>query len=178
MDFQELYQNILKDLEQDIRPQVKLLKNDISELVVLWEALLSNWNKEKESELKKILCIADHSQTLSREFTGPIIQTLNLSLPSELIIYTLASAQKHIITKCALDGVPLPSDFVDVLKKLLDSKDPEIFEWVLRLIESMGNQSLKFKEAVLKKRPSFFSIFNAHKRAANEIIEMLKRRWE
>jgi hypothetical protein len=41
----------------------------------------------------------------------------------------------------------------------------------------MGNQSIKFKEAVLKKRPSFFSIFNAHKRAALEIIEMLKRRW-
>lgn len=178
MDYQELYASILKDLEQDIRPQVRLSKNDLSELFRHWNDLLSNWHKDKEFELKKILCIVDHSQTLSRELAGPIIKTLYLDLPSDLIIYSIASAQKHIITKSALDGVPIPTDFVEVLKKLLDSKDPEIFEWVLRAIESMGNQSLKFRDVVLKKKPSFFATFNKHNKAAKGIIQILEKRWE
>src|SRR5574343_560942 len=170
MDYQQQYESIIRDLKQDIRPQIKLTKSDISELSLSWNALLSGWDKGKETELKKILCIVDHSQTLSREFAGPIVQTLNLELPSDLIIYTIASAQKHIITKSALEGVPIPQDFIEVLKKLLDSKDPEIFEWVLRAIESMGNQSLKFREVVLKKKPSFFATFNKHMKSAKGII--------
>jgi hypothetical protein len=178
MDYQDLYESILRDLERDIRPQIRLSKNDVSELFLYWTNLLSNWHKEKEPELKKILCIVDHCQTLSREFSGPIVQTLNLELPNDLIIYTIASAQKHIITKSALEGVPIPQDFIEVLKKLLDSKDPEIFEWVLRAIESMGNQSLKFREVVLKKKPSFFATFNKHMKSAKGIIQILEKRWE
>lgn len=178
MDYQELYENILRDLRQDIRPQVKLSKDDISNLFFKWNELISNWDRGNEPQLRKILCILDHTQTLSREFSGPIVRTLQMDLPSDLIIYTIASAQKHVITKSALEGVPVPHDFIEVLKKLLDSKDPEIFEWVLRAIESMGNQSLKFKEAVLKKKPSFFATFNKHMKSAKGIIQILEKRWE
>ena len=178
MNYQELYESILRDLEQDIRPQIKLSKNDLYELALYWNDLLLNWHKERESDLKKILCIVDHSQTLSRELAQPIIKTLYLDIPSDLIIYSIASAQKHIITKSALEGVPVPPDFVEVLKKLLDSKDPEVFEWVLRAIESMGNQSLKFRDVVLKKKPSFFATFNKHMKAAKGIIQILEKRWE
>jgi hypothetical protein len=178
MDYKELYERILRDLEQDIRPQIKLSKSEVTELSTYWNNLLLNWDKAKEPELKKILCIVDHTQTLSKEFAPPIIKALYLDLPSDLIIYSIASAQKHIITKSALEGVPIPQDFVEVLKKLLDSKDPEIFEWVLRAIESMGNQSLKFREIVLKKKPSFFATFNKHGKAAKGIIQILEKRWE
>lgn len=177
MNYQELYESILMDLKKEIRPQIKLSKGDISELLIFWNGLLTSWSKEKEPDLRKILCIVDHSQTLSREFSGPIIQTLKLDLPSDLVIYTIASAQKHIITKNAIEGVPIPSDFIEVLKALLDSKDPEIFEWVLRAIESMGNQSLKFKEMVLKRKPSFFATFNTHMKSAKGIIQILEKRW-
>ncbi len=178
MEFEELYQKIIKDLERDLRPQVKLLKEDVSELAKRWNDLILNWGPEKKPELKKILCIVDHSQTLSRVFADPIIKTLTLNLETELMIYALASAQKHIITKCALDGVPLPPDFIKVINELLDSKDPEIFEWVLRSIESMGNQSLKFKEAVLKRKPGFFATFNSHMKNAKGIIKILEKRWK
>ena len=178
MHYQELFENIIRDLKQEIRPQLKLTKSEISEVIGSWNGLLSNWNKDKETDLKKILCIVDHSQTLSRDFTAPIIQTLKLDLPTDLIIYAIASAQKHIITKSAIEGVHVPAEFIKVLKKLLDSKEPEIFEWVLRAIESMGNQSLKFKEVVLKKKPSFFATFNKHMKAAKGIIQILEKRWE
>lgn len=174
MDLEQTYKNIISDLQQGKRGLIKLEDSLIQALIDRWEKGLT---REK---LHQTLCILDHSTNYSLDFTEYLVSELKNEPDSESLIFLLGAAQKHIITAAAMDGFPPNSDFMMTLKELLNSKatdNPEVLEWFLRTIEQTGMKSILFKEAVLKKKPGLGAMFNQHKKACKEIIELLERRW-
>ena len=170
MNYQEKYQEIIEQLKKDIRPQVALNLEDISELVRIWDSL-------DEEDLKRVLCILDHTKSLHGEFAPKIIGTLEGDFSPEILIYALGSSQRHIISKCGIDGVRVPKEFVEALRKLLKHDDAEVLEWDLRIIEQIGSRAFILKEDVFAAKPNFFEALNPHKKAARQIITMLEKRW-
>jgi len=171
MNFHTKYLEIIESLKRDIRPQVPLTDAEVSELANLWEQGLS------EEDLKEVLCILDHSKKLHREFSPLIIKTLGEKHSPEILVYTLAASQRHIIAKCGMDGVRVPREFVEALRKLLNHDNAEVLEWNLRIIEQLGIRSLILKDDVIRAKPKFFEALNPHKKAARQIITMLEKRW-
>ena len=60
---------------------------------------------------------------------------------------------------------------------LLKHQDPEVVEWTLRTIESLGHQSIMLKEDVLKARPGITALFNKHKKNSQDLVDFLIKRW-
>jgi hypothetical protein len=183
--WEKIYSQAIQDLQNFKRPQIKLDKQDFLELHHLWEENLQFMEesaKKKEevlSTLEKIFCILDHSQKSSSIFDDLIQQSFPKLKKPELIIYLLSVSQKHIIQKKFLEGNPIPKGFFGLLKDLLKKyqDEPEIIEWTLRTIEQLGNQSIKLREEVLTIKPRWGVLFNNHKKASRQIIEMLEKRW-
>jgi len=181
MDYETLYNETIEKLKQNQRPKIKLSKEEINQLAAIWSDLLEKWNSQRKDnvtlQIHKILCILDNTQTLSGVFSPLIIKTLKMPFDQETLIYTLGASQKHIISKKGLDGEPVPGEFIQALKIVLDTKDPELLEWSLRTIEQLGNQSVKLKKEILEKKPSIFGLLNIHKKTTRHIIKLLEKRW-
>ena len=171
MDYRAKYQEIIEELKKGDRPLVPLNAEEISELVDIWGSL-------DEEELKKVLCILDHTKSLHKEFSLPLITTLGGDHSPEILIFALGSSQRHIIAKCGIEGVRVPKEYVEVLRKLLKHDDAEVLEWDLRIIEQIGSRALILKEDVMRARPNFLGALNPHKKAARQIITMLEKRWK
>lgn len=183
--WEDIYSQAIKDLQNFKRPQIKLDEQDFLELHHSWEENLqlmeesSQKNEEVLSTLEKIFCILNHSQKSSSIFDDLIQQSFQKLKKPELVIYLLSVSQKHLIQKKFLEGNPIPKTFFKLLKDLLKKyqDQPEIIEWTLRTIEQLGNQSIKLREEVLTIKPTWGALFNSHKRASKQIIEMLEKRW-
>ncbi|RLA64835.1 MAG: hypothetical protein DRQ88_10360 [Epsilonproteobacteria bacterium] len=168
MNFQAKYLEIIGQLKKNTRPMVELTPDEVREL----------WVKElSEEDLKQVLCILDHTKKLHGEFSSPIIKTLAGDHSPEILVYALAASQRHIIAKCGIDGVRVPKEFIEALRKLLKNNDAEVLEWDLRVIEQLGGRALILKEDVLAAKPNFLRALNPHKKAARQIITMLEKRW-
>jgi hypothetical protein len=167
INLESLYQNTLLKLKNDQRPQIKLTP----ELIAV---LKSNWS---ESPLK-VLCILNHTQSTSAEFNQLIFAALNESKDYKFLIFLLAASEKHIISHSFMTGNMIPMEFFDILKKLLQTKNPELLEWVLRTIESMGPLNRRLQKEIRKSKPGFMKYFNSHLRASDEIIILLEKQWK
>jgi hypothetical protein len=77
-----------------------------------------------------------------------------------------------------MTGNMMPSEFFDILKNLLKTKSPELLEWTLRTIESMGPLNFRLKTEIINSRPGMKKIFNSHLRACDEIINLLESQWK
>jgi methionine synthase II (cobalamin-independent) len=174
VEIEKVYNNIIEELKAGKRALIKLDSDQISELENLWKSRL-----EKDS-LHQLLCILDHSIDTSTTFSPHISKELIKENDRDTIIFLLGAAQKHVIAAHAKDGFPPPADFIEALNKIFESKhiqDPETFEWILRTVEQMGMKSILFKKVILKNKPGLGSLFNQHKKACKDIIELLERRW-
>ncbi len=128
--------------------------------------------------LKDILFLLEHSTQSDRRFETGLITLLNRhDLEPDIIIFTLNSARKHIITARFKNGQRLDFPFLESLQKLIYHRNPEVVEWVLRTIEECGNQGVYFLKDLDKIKPSPLKMFNKHYRAIREIIALLERRW-
>ena len=132
---------------------------------------------DQNKTLKKILCILDNSQNTTSELNDLFIKTLKEIKDQEILIYTLSASQKHVIADGLKNGKMISIDFFEVLKNLLLSKNPEIKEWTLRTIETMGPLSLRFKKEVLAAKPGFLKVFNQHQKNSFQLIEYLEKEW-
>ena len=187
--WEELYSKTIEDLKNFKRPQLQFTSQDFLEIKNLWEESLQNLKdpsyKEEQKEktlafLEKLFCLLDHSQKTSLLFDSLYEESFEVIKKPELIIYLLSVARKHLVEKKFLDGNPLPKNFIKSLENLLlqhENNNPEVIEWTLRTIEQLGNQSLKLREAVHKIKPNWGSIFNQHKKASKQIIDLLEKRW-
>ena len=187
--WEDLYSKTIEDLKNFRRPMVKLSSEDFMEMRDLWGESLQKLQdpsyKEEQREkvlalLEKIFCLLDHSQKPSVLFDSLYEESFKIIKKPELIIYLLSVSRKHLIEKKFLEGNPIPKNFIKSLENLLEHYEninPEVIEWTLRTIEQLGNQSLKLREAVLKIKPSWGSLFNQHKKASKQIIELLEKRW-
>lgn len=174
MNNQELYNHIISLLKEGKRPQVQLNDEQKASLNQAWQTHLDS---ENHQELTKVLCVLDNTLTLCDSFSPVIYRSLEVIVDSDMQVMILGVARRHIIDHAHKKGERVPYDFIKVLEKKLSSNDPEVLEWTLRLIESLGNQSIILKESVLKAKPGMSALFNNHKKAAKQIVELLEKRW-
>ncbi len=172
---EEVFLSILDKLKKDGRALIMLgpeLKKQIHES---WPKALE---QKKLSDLKQILCLLDHSEELLPEFTELLILTLNQIQDQEILVLTLGTCSRQILTLSERRGERPPEIFNQALERLLDSSlDAEVFEWILRLLEQYGVSSIRFRERVLAHRPGFKKWFNHHHRMSNDLLDLLERRW-
>lgn len=174
MNIDNTYQNILAELKLGHRGLVRFHIDELEELNhLLQQALLGKANED----LEKILCLVEHSAVLYDRFAPTLLQLLKASLPDGIKIFALNCARKHIIEARFQKGQRLDFDFLETIRPLLQSKNPELVEWTLRLIEACGNQGIYFLKDFDNIKPPPWKWFNSHQRAVREIITLLERRW-
>jgi len=180
MNYQDLYRDTIEKLKRGERPLIKLDQELIQHLREVWSQSIQE--TVDEDSLKKILCILDNTQNMSREFNEHFFVTLEIlrvhTRYDDLLIYTLAASQKHVIGEALKSGVMIPGVYFDHLKKNLETKNPEVLEWTLRTIESLGPMSLRLQKEVRTLKPSLLKLFNEHQKAAFSIVDFLEKEWE
>ena len=162
-----LYQDTIKKLTNDIRPQIKLTPE-------LIEALRAKWPES----LQKVLCILNHTQNTTAEFNDLFFASLREISDQQLLIFLLGASEKHIISHSFMTGNMVPSEYFEILKNLLQTKNPEVLEWTLRTIERMGPLNLRMQNEIRKSKPGFTKFFNSHLRTSDEIIDLLEKQWK
>ncbi len=174
MNLHERYQAIMIGIEQGHRGLTRFSSEENEEI----NSLLQKTREEKNlQDLEKVLCLIDHSMMPHQGFEKELLSVLNSDLPDHLIIFALNAARKHIIQARFNKGNRLEYDFLETMKRLLHSKNPEVVEWTLRTIEECGGQGVYFLREFDKIRPGPWKWFNAHQRAVRELITLLERRW-
>lgn len=170
----ELYAEIIEKLKNDQRPKITLTPELKEEIIKIWTYALKG---NHDDLLKQIFCILDNAQTTTSEFNELFFRSLKEIKNSELIIYALAASQKHIVEHAFKTGNMISYEYFEALKKLLLDSNPEVKEWTLRTIETMGPMSLRLKQEVLKAKPTLLSLLNKHQKASAQIIDYLEREW-
>ncbi|EQC43767.1 hypothetical protein [Bacteriovorax sp. Seq25_V] len=174
MNIDNVFNEVIEKLKQDIRPHLHLTTEDHVVLKNQWSQINESQNFQ---ELFKILCILDNTNSLNLIHQENISHTLKNCNDEEISVLTLGVARKHIIEASHKNSNRVSMDFLEVLKHMLKTNSSETLEWTLRLIESLGSQSIILKPDVLKAKPGMLASFNSHKKAAKQIIELLERRW-
>lgn len=174
MTTQEIYHDIIEKLKAGKRPLVKLSTEECHELR---EKLLQAANNQNKDELYPLLCILDNTQTFIPDLDQAFLIAFEKFQDSETLVLLLGCMQRHIIEYKAMGGNRLTMDFLKVLENGLRHEDPEVLEWTLRTIESMGSQGIFFKSIMKEVKPNVLAVFNKHKKASKQIIEMLEKRW-
>lgn len=174
MNLQETYQKILSEIDQGHRGLQRFTTDELEEINTLLNESLKQQDHQKT---EKILCLVEHSAGLFGKFEKALILALNSPIPDSLIIFTLNCARKHIIEARFQKGQRLDYEFLEAIKRHLFSKNPEVVEWTLRLIEGTGHQGIYFLKEFDKIKPGPWKWFNSHQRAVREIITLLERRW-
>ncbi|MDD4973300.1 MAG: hypothetical protein PHY93_03070 [Bacteriovorax sp.] len=177
MNYQQLYIQIIDKLKKNERPLILLTPELIAELKAEWQRALSEINVD-EIALKKILCILDNTQNMTSELNELFIATFEKVRNQDLLIYTLAASQKHVIAQSLHTGNMISIAYFEKLKALLKNNNPEVVEWTLRTIETMGPLSLRLVNDVRAVKPGIFKFLNLHQKAASQIIELMEKQWE
>lgn len=174
MNLDETYKKILTELEQGHRALQRFSHEELEEID---SRILDSLKKSDFEATEKLLCLVEHSASLHGKFEEALLFALNSPIPDNLIIFALNCARKHIIEARFQKGQRLEFPFLEAIKKHLFSKNPEVVEWTLRLIEGCGNQGIYFLKEFDKIKPGPLKWFNSHQRAVREIITLLERRW-
>lgn len=177
MNYQELYTQIIEKLQKNERPLIKLTPELVAELKTEWQKAIAEINID-ESALKKILCILDNTQNMTSELNELFIRTFEKVRDQDLLVYALAASQKHVIGESLRTGNMISSAYFEQLKELLKSKNPEVVEWTLRTIETMGPLSLRLVKEVRAVKPGIFKFLNQHQKYSAQIIELMEKQWE
>ncbi|WP_372655026.1 hypothetical protein [Halobacteriovorax sp.] len=174
MDLNTEFNRVIKKLQNDERPLTKYSEEEFQKLNSIWTELLE---KKNFNDLPKVYCLLDNTQNYSNIFTENIYQTFEQISDPELIVFNLSAASKHIIAYHHKKGERVPFELIEVLKGLLKNKDAEVLEWTLRTIEQLGSQAIFLKDDIIQSKPGILSLFDKHKKASKQIIEMLEKRW-
>jgi hypothetical protein len=177
MTYEDLYTATLNKLKLGERPLIRLTPELIIELREAWNKAIDS-EKIDHNALKKILCILDNTQNMTSELNAQFLKTLNKVRDQEILIYTLAASQKHIVMESLRTGTMISEDYFTKLKELLNNKNPEIVEWTLRTIETMGPLSLRLMSDVKKLNLGFFTFLNKHSKNSEQLISLMKLQWD
>ena len=115
---------------------------------------------------------------MTSEFNELFFLTFKKIQNNDLVIYLLAASQKHVIGEALRTGDMIQEEYFQTLRELLKNKNPEVMEWTLRTIESLGPLSTRLKKEVLEAKPGFLKFFNQHQKASSQIIELLENQWK
>lgn len=174
MDIDKEFSAVIEKLKNNERPLLKYTQEQFEEINSIWTELLKDSNTD---ELIKVYCVLDNTQNYSNIFEKNIYDVFNSSLSDQIFIYNLSASSKHIINYYHKKGERVPFTLLEELKKLLTHKNPEVLEWTLRTIEQLGSQAIFLKDDIINNKPGMLSLFDKHKKASKQIIEMLEKRW-
>lgn len=172
--FDKIYEECITKLKNGQRPQIKLTEEMVLLISSLWPKDLKNDSKVL---LRKILCILDNSQTSTNAFDQLLLKTLEREIDDETMIYMLSVIQKQSITQSFKSGHIIDYKFFETFKNLLKTNNPELKEWTLRTIESLGPLSLRLKKEVLAARPGLLKQLNHHQKNCAAIIDYMEKDW-
>lgn len=171
----KLYLQILEDLKADKRPLLEINEHRYQLIKTTWAKALENAD---EPRLKEVLCLLDHASHPVGGLTDFFRKTLDEDLSQEIKIFTLGASTTHVVTHSQLHGNPIDPEFIQCIRAHLHPKqDPELLEWLLRVIEAMGKQGLKLRKEVRDVRPGPLGHLSPHKRACRQIIDLLESQW-
>jgi len=174
MNIDQYYEPLMTDLKAGKRVFFKAPRNVMQEISEYFSAAIKNSNK---TELRKVLCLIDHCQLSSAQFTDSICEALEKEEDPELIVFLLSASTKHVINRIKEGEIRTPPAYLQTLKRLLNHPNPEVMEWNLRIIEQMPKIPNEFKLTVLENKPSIFKTLDKHQKASRQIITMLEKRW-
>ena len=115
---------------------------------------------------------------MSAELNEQFIKTFEKVRNQDLLIYALAASQKHVIGESLKTGTMISAEYFEKLKELLKSKNPEVVEWTLRTIESMGPLSLRLVSDVRSVKFGIFKFLNQHQKSSSQLISLMEKQWE
>ena len=179
----EIYDQTIQALMNNSRALPKYSEEVIRQLKEEFDAQdFSKMSTDEAKEfLKKIFCILTNTQTTTTEFQDMLLKSYEkvkmLKNNSDLIIMMLAAVSKQFIDHSSKSGKPIPIEIFNLLKNNLLNKNPEVLEWTLRAIDSLGPQGLRLEKEVKSLRPSLLKIFNKHQQAAFEIVNHIEKEW-
>jgi hypothetical protein len=169
MNIEKRYQDILERLKKGHRVLDALSDQDIQDL---------NAALNEKRELKKVLCIVENTRTWTTKFEPSLIVLLSdHTIEKDTLIYTLNAARKHCIGSRIKAGERLSADFLMTLKGLISHPAPEVVEWTLRVVDECGPQGVFFYKDIKAIKPKFSWIFNKHRRAIVQLVDMFHKRW-
>lgn len=172
---EEIYTQTLEKLKNHQRPLIKIDK-------ALEDDLCHKWSQALEQKdffsVQKVLCLLDNTQNSSGAFEELFARSLEEIQDPKMSVLILGSSTKHMIVHAQKEGRAIDSRFTRAVLSLLKTQDPEVLEWVLRVLEQYGPQSLRFKKEILEVKPGPLAFMNQHKKNAKQIIELLEKRWE
>jgi hypothetical protein len=174
-EIDQKYEEVIKRLQKGERA-LTLYSNELEQqLVQGWSIALEN---KDDHQLKKILCLVDRSERYLNNLAPLYIKTFLTCKSEENLIFALGSVSRQLIQAQARLGERPPGELILSLGHLLDQNPKgELLEWVLRVLEEMGTQSIMVKEKVLKLRPGLSRYFDQHSKHAYELITLLEQRW-
>ena len=115
---------------------------------------------------------------MTSELNEQFFKTFEKIRNQELLIYTLAASQKHVIAESLRSGNMISSAYFEKLKELLKNKNPEVVEWTLRTIETMGPLSLRFVKEVRAAKPGLLKFLSHHQKSSAQLISLMEKQWE
>lgn len=169
---EQTYETCIEKLKMGARPQIRLTDELILEINEAWPL------KDSEQALKQILCILDNSMTTTNAFDEKLLHSLRETTKPETLIFLLSAIQKQTIAHSQKTGNMFSFEFFNSFKTLLLNDDPELKEWTLRTIESLGPLSLRLKKEILEAKPTLLQRLNAHHKNSAQIIEYMEKDWK
>ena len=167
------FEEIIAELQKGNRPLFKFNEEDFLAFKRTFQQFLNDKNLEG---IKQCLCLLDFSQNFHDDWKKIIIQTIELK-NDEITVLALGTSHRHIIDYSHRQGNRIGFDFLKILEDLLESHHPEVFEWTLRTIETLGGQSVFFKQKVLKSGPGFLKSMQKKWKNSVELIKFLEQKW-
>lgn len=137
---------------------------------------LKNLVSIPSSRLPALFVLA-HATHPVRDLEATLLGLPPAELSSEEAIWLLNCYRKHIIQGRFKDGDRLDHEFLELLRKWLYHRDPQVQEWVLRTIDECGGQGIVFRRDVAKIKPGLWRSFRAHNRTLIELATYLERKW-
>ncbi len=175
MDIKSKYNQILEELKAGKRPFFKLSPEEFHEVSLYLQKAL---DKRDKGEIQHALLILETVSSYSKIFDELLYKNIEIFMDDpEHIIFVLGSIQKQIIDRSTKEGERPPKGTFDLLRSLLMHKSPEVLEWALRTIEGLGPMSYSLKDDILKAKPSILGVFNSHKKASREIVDVILANW-
>lgn len=172
-DIEAKFQDIISELQKGNRPLFKMSDEELSSFQ---EQFIQIIEKKDIEGIRQCLCLLDHNQNYGEKWKEILIQVIQLE-NDELTILALGTSHRHIIDYSQRQGNRIKFDFLKLLEDLLETKNPELFEWNLRTIEALGGQSAFFKQKVLASRPGFLKGLQKKWKNSVELIKFLENKW-
>lgn len=175
------FQGIIEKLKQGQRAHLHLEPKQLQSFYHEFTTLVANLNhgelsNELQEKISQSLCVLDHLSDFDKKWQDLLVPILK-SEHTELIVLALGTSQKHVISFYHRNGERVPYSFLQHLEELLLTQDPEVFEWTLRTIETLGGQSMFFKEKVAKSTPGMLKRLQAKWKNSFHLINYLNEKW-